>query len=138
MRSKALRTLLEQILGEGRDSYRREDAVTARACRLASEWVRGRTNATDEVERLLTQHGFDLHSITAQAFAANVLVIERFDRLIAAADVRRDSVLRGIDRRRESLARQLRAVCQNITDVEEAAPVDEPAIIPGASDAQSA
>jgi hypothetical protein len=106
-RETALRRILKQVLAAGEDTYSMPKEVLAKACRLASDWTCGRVAALHEVEQLLTEAGLDLESIYAQALSDELGTIERFDRLSTIADLRRDAVLREIDRYRAGLARRL-------------------------------
>jgi hypothetical protein len=71
----------------------------------------------EEAERKLMKSGFDMHAIMAQALSDRLGDVERIDRMIASADARRTKVLAEIDRRRDALARRLRAVSADVTDV---------------------
>jgi hypothetical protein len=71
----------------------------------------------EEAERKLMKNGLDMNSIMAQALSDRLGDVERIDRMIASADARRNKVLAEIDRRREALARRLRAVSTDVTDL---------------------
>ena len=62
--------------------------------------------------------GMTMESVVAQATASELDKIERFNRLIASAEMRRNAVLREIDRRRASFAQKLRAEVHKIEEVE--------------------
>jgi hypothetical protein len=50
--------------------------------------------------------------------------IERIDRMAAAADMRRDRLLREIERKRAALGQQLRAASDEVLDLEPTEPLE--------------
>jgi len=73
---------------------------------LMRGWLRSEEKAVREVERILSEHGLDINSVMAEVLARNLPDIERFDRLIEAADRRRDRAIRELERRRDMIARR--------------------------------
>jgi hypothetical protein len=113
-REEALAKVLLQILSEGGtppDAY-------FRAHDLANAWVQGETDARRRVGKLLRENDLDIDAVMAQALSLKLNDIERIDRMIGAAESRRDKVLREIETRRDSLARRLRQTSDELTDVD--------------------
>ena len=63
------------------------------------------------------ERGLTLDSIMAQALSDQLRQVERIDHMIASADARRNRVLAEIERRREAIARRLRAVSADVMDI---------------------
>jgi hypothetical protein len=53
----------------------------------------------------------------AQALSDQLRQVERIDHVIASADARRNRVLAEVERRREAIARRLRAVSADVMDI---------------------
>lgn len=84
---------------------------------LAIRWLSGDNAAWKMLTTALAEQGRDLESIMAQALSDKIRDIEQIDCMIASADARRTKVLTEIERRREAVARRLRAAAADITDV---------------------
>jgi hypothetical protein len=69
----------------------------------------GVEDSIEEVKDLLTDYGFDLNSIMAQALSDKLDDIERIDRSITTQAARRSKVFAELERRQELKARRLRA-----------------------------
>jgi hypothetical protein len=80
----------------------------AQADGLARSWVARRPGAIGAVEEQLAAVGSGLEGVVAQALCMELGNIERIDRMIMAAEARRNAALREIDRHRATLGRQLR------------------------------
>ena len=87
------------------------------APKLVRERVAGDAAAIQRVEELLASAGLTMDDIIARAVTHELEKIERFNRLIASAEWRRNALLREIDRRRASFAQKLREVAK-IEDAE--------------------
>lgn len=87
---------------------------------LALGWLQGDKKAAASCEKLLRARGLTAADITAAAFHQALPEIERIDRMAAAADARRDTLLREIERKRASLGQPLQAAADDILDVEPA------------------
>ncbi|MGE7415074.1 HNH endonuclease signature motif containing protein [Methylobacterium tarhaniae] len=92
----------------------------AEAAALALGWIQGDKKAAASCEKLLRARGLTATDITAAAFHQALPEIERIDRMAAAADARRDTLLREIERKRASLGQPLQAAADDILDVEPA------------------
>ena len=75
---------------------------------LARKWALGDEEAMGEVERLLGRAGLTFDAVMAQTLAARIDDVERIDRMVIIAEVRRDAVLREIRSRRAAFAQALR------------------------------
>jgi hypothetical protein len=75
---------------------------------LARSWAARKPGAIGTVEEHLNTAGVGLEGIVAQGLCIELDFIERIDRMIMAAEARRNAALREIDRHRASLGRQLR------------------------------
>ena len=62
--------------------------------------------------------GFSMDVVMAQALRMRLDDIERIDRMITSAEMRRHAVLREVDRHRAALAEGLRRAAQNVQDAE--------------------
>jgi hypothetical protein len=80
----------------------------AQADGLARSWAARRPGAIGAVEEHLAAVGSGLEGVVAQALCIELGNIERIDRIIMAAEARRNAALREIDRHRATLGRQLR------------------------------
>jgi len=76
--------------------------------------LQGDEQSVEEVTDILTNYALDLDSIMAQAPTDRLDAIERIDQLITTADARRDKALNNVDRRRETLARELRRIAEDV------------------------
>jgi len=77
---------------------------------LVESWARREPNAVAKVKELLKNAELDEDAIVAETFAVSAETFEKMDRLIAQAEVRRNAILREIDRHRDALAQRLREV----------------------------
>jgi len=109
----ALQGILEQLLCR-RDTdvlYDHEHAAED----LARGWFDNK-KAKTQVATLLRNFGLDERAIEAEAFRLRVDDLERFDRMLALAEVRRDRALRCIAEYRQSLAKQIKQSTDQILD----------------------
>lgn len=91
---------------------------------LSERWARRQPTAVREVDEILAAAGLAMEHVAARTFALHMSEMERIERLIAAAEARRNAALREIERHRAALARDLRAAA-DIEDVPaEDVPVD--------------
>ena len=80
-----------------------EEALNA-GPKLAREWAARGPAAIKRVEELLASAGMTMDNVVAQAATHELDKLERFNRLIASAEWRRNATLREIERRRASFA----------------------------------
>ena len=86
--------------------------------KLASEWAARDPAAIKRVEELLASAGVTMDNVVAQAVTHELDKLERFNRLIASAEWRRNATLREVERRRASFAEKLRHEVGKIEDAE--------------------
>ena len=108
-RKDALTQLFKLAIDDGQlgESYIDEEAK-----RLAHESIAGDPKARQEANALLKKNSFDEESIRARAFHEYIETIETTDRLLVAAEFRRDKILREIDHHRETLSQRLREIAE--------------------------
>ena len=75
---------------------------------LARSWAARKPGASAEVEEHLATAGIGLDGIAARGLCLKLDFIERIERMIMAAEARRNAALREIERHRATLGRQLR------------------------------
>jgi hypothetical protein len=85
---------------------------------LAQQWHAGEAEAVTTVGRVLASAGLTTDAVMAHTLAARIDDIERIDRMMMAAEMRRDNILRELDRRRAALAQDLRSAIQEAEEVE--------------------
>ena len=93
---------------------------------LARSWAARKPGAIAAVEEHLATAGIGLEGMVAQGLCTEPNNVERIDRMVMAAEARRNAALREIDRHRASLGRQLRqavleAEAQEVAFAEEGA-----------------
>lgn len=76
--------------------------------RLAAAWTANDPAAIERVNDLLASAGMTMQTVVAQAAAREMDKIERFNRLVANAEARRDALLHEIERHRFVFAQKLR------------------------------
>jgi hypothetical protein len=114
-RKAALRALFRIVIEDGQLSV---PELYKKGQGLAHEFTSGEGKAKKDLQSLLEKNGFDEHSVAAKAFSLGIEVLETVDRLLAAAELRRDRILREIDFHRETLGRRMREA----VDVEDKKP----------------
>jgi hypothetical protein len=87
--------------------------------------LQGDEQSVEEVADMLTDVALDFDSIMAQALSDRIAIISTIDRLITSADARRDKALSHIDRRRETFARRLRRVAEDLASEPLTTPVPD-------------
>jgi hypothetical protein len=91
---------------------------------LTRSWAARKPGASAEVEEHLATAGIGLDGVAAQGLCLKLDFLERIDRIITAAEARRNAALREIDRHRATLGRQLRQAVLE-ADAHEVATVGE-------------
>ena len=80
-------------------------------------WARdGRS--TKQIKTLLEQSGVTMEHVMAETLAERIEDIERIDRMIASAELRRSAMLREVDRHRAGLASRLRLASDEVVEAE--------------------
>jgi|SRR5262245_28359695 len=93
------------------------------ATRLAAGWWQDPA-AKDAVSKILEQHQLSEETITAEAYRRRGEDIDRIEKLLVSAEVRRNKVLKEIAKHRKSLADAARASAERVMDDEAAGEAD--------------
>jgi hypothetical protein len=81
---------------------------------LSEGWLARKPEALEEVNKILAAAGLSMDTVMAQTFSVALDPIERINRMIQAAEARRNKCLHEIYRHRETLAQTLRRSVQQI------------------------
>ena len=79
---------------------------------LAKAWAARDESAIKRVDQLLASAGLTMDAVMAQTLSISLDDLERIDRMIATAEVRRNAILREIDRHRTTWGQELRRAAQ--------------------------
>jgi len=85
---------------------------------LAKSWARNEAAGRKEVKQLLASAGLSMDAVMAQTLSLKINEIERIDRMVMAAEVRRDATLREIERHRATLGLALRRETEQVEEGE--------------------
>jgi hypothetical protein len=88
------------------------------ADRYAQDWARGIVSVRRGFAGMLKKAGLTMDDVMAEAFAKEIDSFERFDRMLASAEARRNNALREIDRHRSALGAAVRQVVDEVEDAE--------------------
>lgn len=103
---RGMKGVLERLTG-----YLNADA-------LAGGWATGDEETVEQVNELLSQASLTMDEVIAETIAIKISDIERIDRLTMNAEVRRNAVLREVDRHRTNKSQALIAAIDTVEDVE--------------------
>ena len=104
---EVLREALSDLLGA-----KQKPGLTDDIGSLVIGWARRTEEAVARVEGILRDHHLDIDALMARVLDKHLQRLERVDQLIAGAELRRDSILREIDRRRSILVERMREVIE--------------------------
>jgi len=82
-----------------------------------NSWAGGDETALKKVDAILTKAGMTFDEVTAKTFETKLDSFERFDRMQASVEARRNNALREIDRHRETLGAAARQAIEEAEDV---------------------
>jgi hypothetical protein len=88
------------------------------AWKLASNWAAERKAAQKEVAGALRTAQLTMDDVMAETLEDKIDSFERFDRLLASSEVRRNNALREIERHRAALGAAVRQVIDDVQDAE--------------------
>ena len=96
---------------------------------LSEQWARREDEAVAAVDRHLATARVTMDAVMAETMSVEIELVEKMDRMIASAEIRRNATLREIERRRSDFAARLRQAAQDRDNVEEASfqMIDAPA-----------
>ena len=107
----ALERLLDRLIGHvNSDGTEGEERAA-----LVNDWI-SEPHTKGEVSELLGEYHLDESAIEAEAFRRRAADLERLDRSLALAEVRRDKALRCIAEHRQNLAKHLQQATDRILD----------------------
>lgn len=87
-------------------------------CELTKQWPTGDAEARAKVDAVLAKAGLGMDAVMAQTLSEHIDIVERIERLMIAAEARRDGMLRELERRRASLAQGVRRALREAEDAE--------------------
>src|SRR3984957_4021160 len=88
------------------------------ASRRAANWAAERKAAQKEVVGALQKAQLTMEDVMAETLEGKIDSFERFDRLLASSEARRNNALREIERHREALDAAVRQAVDDIQDAE--------------------
>jgi hypothetical protein len=111
--------LLRASMGSGIESVMRSlgyNPVSARE--IAAGWAAGEKSAKNEVARALRKAQLTMEDVMAKTLEGEIDSFERFDRMLASSEARRNNALREIDRHRAALGGAVRQAIDEVQDAE--------------------
>jgi len=85
---------------------------------LGPSWAAGEKRAHVEVAAALRKAQLSIEDVMAETLDSKIDSFERFDRMLASSEARRNNALREIDRHREALGADLRQAIDEVQDAE--------------------
>jgi hypothetical protein len=110
---KGVRRILSRI-EDVNDTYDQ----AKKADHFAQEWASGRAGARREFAGMLKKAGLTMDDVMAEALAKEIDSFERFDRMLASSEARRNNALREIERHRAALGAAVRQAIDEIQDAD--------------------
>jgi hypothetical protein len=111
--------LLRASMGSGIESVMRSlgyNPVSARE--IAAGWAAGEKSAKNEVARALRKAQLTMEDVMAKTLEGEIDSFERFDRMLASSEARRNNALREIERHRAALGAAVRQAIDGVHDAE--------------------
>jgi hypothetical protein len=110
--------LLTSVMSEGMDKILNQLLDWEEAHELSEAWSARDPEAIKTVDELLAAKGQTMELATARGFEARIDTFEQIDRMAMAAEGRRNSALRELERHRASLAQALRQASDDVIEAE--------------------
>jgi hypothetical protein len=110
--------LLTSVMSEGVDKILKLLLDWEQAHELSEAWSARDPDAIKAVDALLAARGQTMELAAARGFEARIDIFERIDRMAMAAEARRNSALRELERHRASLAQALRQASDDVIEAE--------------------
>ena len=85
---------------------------------LAANWAAGRKAAQKEVAAALKKRQLTMEDVMAETLEGKIDSFERFDRMLASSEGRRNNALREIQRHRAALGAAVRQAIDEVQDAE--------------------
>jgi hypothetical protein len=92
--------------------------LARKADHFAKEWASGTASVRQEFAEKLQRAGLTMDDVMAETLAKEIESFERFDRMLASAEARRNNALREIDRHRSALGAVVRQMVDEVEDAE--------------------
>jgi hypothetical protein len=111
--------LLRVSIGSGIQPVMRSlgyNFVSARE--IATSWAAGEKSAKNEVAAALKKAQLTMEDVVAETLEGKIDSFERFDRMLASAEARRNNALREIERHRTALGAAVRQAIDEVQDAE--------------------
>lgn len=83
---------------------------------LAAKWMSCDKEARKRFDEILKKVGLGMEDVMAEALSSKIDTFERFDRMLASSEARRNNALREIDRHREALGAAMRRAVDAVED----------------------
>ena len=110
--------LLTSVMSEGMDKILKQLLDWEEAHELSEAWSARDPEAIKSVDALLAARGLTMELAAARGFEARIDTFEQIDRMAMAAEARRNSALRELERHRASLAQALRQASDDVIEAE--------------------
>jgi hypothetical protein len=111
--------LLRASMGSGIESVMRSLGYNpVSAGEIAASWAAGEKSAKNEVAGTLQKAQLTIEDVMAKTLEGEIDSFERFDRILASSEARRNNALREIDRHRAALGGTVRPVIDEVQDAE--------------------
>jgi hypothetical protein len=85
---------------------------------FGQQWASGKVGKRQEFAEKLKKAGLTMDDVMAEAVAEVIDSFERFDRMLASAEARRNNAFREIDRHRAALGAAIRRAVDEVQDAE--------------------
>jgi hypothetical protein len=111
--------LLRASVGSGIERVMRSlgyDLISARE--IAANWAAGEKSAKNEVTAALKKAQLTMEDVMAKTLEGEIDSFERFDRMLASSEARRNNALREIERHRAALGAAMRQAIDEVQDAE--------------------
>ncbi len=86
--------------------------------KFAHEWASGEASTRKAFAEMLEKADLTMDDVMAEALAEVIDAVERFDRMLASAEARRNNALREIERHREARGATTRLALDDVQDAE--------------------
>jgi hypothetical protein len=111
--------LLRASMGSGIERVMRSLGYNfVSAGEIATSWAAGEKTAKNEVAAALKKAQLTMEDVMAETLEGKIDSFERFDRMLASSEARRNNALREIERHRAALGAALRQAIDEVQDAE--------------------
>jgi hypothetical protein len=111
--------LLRASMGSGIESVMKSLGYLPSSAReIAAGWAAGEKSAKNEVARALRKAQLTMEDVMAKTLEGEIDSFERFDRMLASSEARRNKALREIEQHRAALGAAVRQAIDGVQDAE--------------------